>query len=314
MYSVFTATLSPMLVMFLCIVTGFVLNKKKLCPENTASVLSKLENTIIVPCLVLNTFINYCTVESLKKQYTLILYSLLAVTIAIILSYLLSPLFEKDKYRKNIYRYALAFGNFGFMGNAIVPKILGEEFLYEYLLFTLPLNLAVYTWGLIALTPENKRSKSPLLNLINPIVIAMGLGIILGLVGAKEYLPKFILSTVDNIAACMGPLAMILTGFVIGDYTFTKLLSNKKVYIATALRLFIFPTLFVALVLLLGANKQTATLCLFAYATPLGLNTVVFPAAFDCDTSTGASMAMISHVLSIITIPIMYALFKIVLG
>ena len=43
MFDVFSATLSPMLVMFLCMVIGFILNKKKLCPENTTTVLSKLE-------------------------------------------------------------------------------------------------------------------------------------------------------------------------------------------------------------------------------------------------------------------------------
>ena len=62
MLSTFQATLSPMLVMFLCIVIGFVLNKKKLCPANTATVLSKLENNVLIPALVINTFMKYCTV------------------------------------------------------------------------------------------------------------------------------------------------------------------------------------------------------------------------------------------------------------
>ena len=42
MLSTFQATLSPMLVLFLCMLVGFVLNKRKLCPANTATVLSKL--------------------------------------------------------------------------------------------------------------------------------------------------------------------------------------------------------------------------------------------------------------------------------
>lgn len=46
---------------------------------------------------------------------------------------------------------------------------------------------------------------------------------------------------------------------------------------------------------------------LCATAMPLGLNTVVFPAAYGGDTTPGASMALISHLMSIITIPIMFA-------
>lgn len=97
----------------------------------------------------------------------------------------------------------------------------------------------------------------------------------------------------------------------IGNYDIAGLLKNKKVYIATFLRLIVIPSAFILLLKLLGADKNTLFLTLFAYGTPLGLNTVVFPAAYGKDTSTGASMAMISHTLCVITIPVMYALLTI---
>ena len=84
-------------------------------------------------------------------------------------------------------------------------------------------------------------------------------------------------------------------------------------YAASFLRLFILPALFLALLMLLGADDQTVTYALFAFATPLGLNTVVFPAAYGGDTSTGASIAMISHTVCVLTIPLMYALLLMIL-
>lgn len=310
MLTVFTATLSPMLVMFLCMVIGFILNKKKLLPDSAATVLSKLENYVLVPSLIISTFMKYCTVASLAEQYKMILYCVLAVAVAIAAAYLLSGFFAKEKYQKAIYKYALTFGNFSFMGNAIVPAILGDEFLYDYLLFILPLNVAVYTWGITILIPEGENKKSSFSNLLNPTVISIVVGIVLGLSGVQQYVPAFITTTLSNFSACMGPVAMVLTGFVIGDYNIGKLLKNKKVYIATALRLLVFPAIFVAMLILLGADEKTVTLCFFAFATPLGLNTVIFPAAYGGDTATGASMAMISHTLCIVTIPLMYALLK----
>lgn len=318
MLSTFQATLSPMLVMFLCIVIGFVLNKKKLCPANTATVLSKLENNVLIPALVINTFMKYCTVASLREQYKLVLYCVGAVLVAIALAYPLSALFEKKGYKQNIYRYAMAFGNFGFMGNAIVPAILGSEALYNYMLFTLPLNIAVYTWGASILIPQESKpadgkKQNPLVRLLNPAMVSIALGAILGLTGAEAVTPDFIATTLGNLAACMGPLAMVLTGFVIGDYDVMALLKNKKVYVASLLRLFLLPAFFLALLMLLGADDQTVTYALFAFATPLGLNTVVFPAAYGGDTSTGASMAMISHTVCVVTIPLMYALLLMIL-
>ena len=102
---------------------------------------------------------------------------------------------------------------------------------------------------------------------------------------------------------------MILAGFVIGGYNFKGLIFNKKVYIATILRLIILPAIIMLALKGIGANDEMMILALIAFATPLGLNTIVYPAAYGGETETGASMTMISHTLSVITIPLMYLLF-----
>lgn len=310
MLATFYATLSPMLVMFICMVIGFVLNRKKLLPENGATVLSKLENYVLVPALIIKTFMENCTVKSLSENYTIILSSAFCLMLAVVVAVPLARAFTKDAYTINIYRYALSFGNFGFMGNAIVPAILGAGALYHYMLFTLLFNAAVYTWGVLILIPKGEEKKSILKCLINPIFIAIIIGMVLGLTGATPYIPEFVTNSVGSLSACMGPLAMVLTGFVIGDYDILALLKKGRIYIATFLRLIVFPVCFVLLLSLTGASKEILSLAFFVYATPLGLNTVVFPAAYGSDTSTGASMAMISHTLCVITIPLLFAFFK----
>lgn len=309
MFETFKATLSPMLVLFLCMILGYIAKKKALTPDNTATVLSKLENYFFVPALIINTFMKYCTISSIAQQYTMILYCLIALVLALVIALPLSKVFAgSDTYKRSIYKYALTFGNFSFMGNAIVPAIFGEEMLYRYMLYILPLNVAVYTWGLIILIPKGEEKQSVFKNLLNPIFVSILVGAICGLTGVEKYVPGFVTDTISNCAACMGPIAMVLTGFVIGGYDLKMLLKNRRVYIATVLRLFVLPTLFVGVLLLLKANSATLICTLFAFGTPLGLNTVVFPAAYGGDTSTGASMAMISHTLCVISIPLMYAL------
>ena len=107
----------------------------------------------------------------------------------------------------------------------------------------------------------------------------------------------------------MSPLAMMLTGFVVANFSFKKLASVKRIYLASVLRLVVLPLVFVLILKLLNTDPTVIMLTLCATAMPLGLNTVVFPAAYGGDTTPGASMALISHVLSIITIPVMFAIF-----
>ena len=59
MMQTFNATLTPMLTLFMFMIAGFILKKLKVVPRNTATVLSKLENYLIVPALIINTFMKY---------------------------------------------------------------------------------------------------------------------------------------------------------------------------------------------------------------------------------------------------------------
>ena len=152
----------------------------------------------------------------------------------------------------------------------------------------------------------------------------MLLGIAVGLSGIGNYFPSFLTGALDTLKSCMGPVAMLLAGMTIAKYSFTSMLKKKKVYIASFLRLLILPTLIVfflfgikSLVNLtfgLHIGNDVLFLAFFASAMPLGLNTVVFPEAYGGNPETGASMAMISHTLCVLSIPFMYALMVAVFG
>ena len=49
-------------------------------------------------------------------------------------------------------------------------------------------------------------------------------------------------------------------------------------------------------------------LMLFYSAMPLGLNTIVFPAAYGGDETPGAGMAVISNLVGIISVPLILSL------
>lgn len=310
MSGVFGASSSAMLTMFFCIVVGFILKKSGVMPDHTAKALSKLENYVLVPALILNTFMENCTVENIRKEYVYVLYSgglfLLSLGLAVVISKLLAPK-KEEEYLRSIFQYGLVFGNFGYLGNAIVPAIMGQEALFHYMLFCLPLHIGVYSWGYTVLTPREAGKTAVWRRFLNPVILSCVAGIALGLLGVKPFLPAFVTDSVSNLAACMGPIAMVLTGYTVGSYVFKTLLTDWRVYLLTALRLLVLPALFIGVMLLLGTQPNVLFYTLFAFATPLGMNTVVFPAAHGKDTKPGASMTMISHVLSVITIPAFYA-------
>lgn len=320
---VFNLTLNQMLLMFVLIVAGFILRKKNIMSENSYVALSKLEVYLLSPALLLYTQITKCNIVSLKENWVLILYGFSIVLLSMALSYPLSRLFVRNAshssalaYQRNIYKYAMTFGNFGFMGNFIILSVFGNDMLFKYSLFSLGVSVMCYSWGLFILIPkeENASTWAKLKKgLLTPQLIAIVVGIIVGILGVGPYIPRFLLNALESSGDCMGPVAMVLAGLVVGNYGIKELITNKKIYIASVLRLIILPAIFILILKALGTAEEIVVLTLFCFATPLGLNTVVYPAAYGGDTKTGAAMAVISHILSVITIPLMYFLFVTIL-
>lgn len=321
---IFFLTLTQMLMMFTLILAGFLLRKANILPASSDLTMSRLELYIFTPALTLSNFMDNCNLETLKSNSVLILYGLAIVLSAIVMATFVCRLFVKNadgdptlEYKRNIYKYALVFSNHGFMGNFIVLGVWGSEGLFRYLMFTFLIGMICSSWGLYILIPKEKGEKPSVKNvfkkLLVPPIIALFAGIVLGLLNAKAYMPEFLLTALSNASSCMGPVAMILAGFVIGGYDFRELISDKKVYIATFLRLIVIPSVVVLILKAFGTPDSITTLALVAYGCPLGLNTIVYPAAYGGETKTGASMAMISHTLSVITIPVMYLLLIVLL-
>ena len=304
-----------MAVLAMYILIGFVVAKLKVVNSDASGVLSKLENNIFIPALVMGTFITNFTVETVSSAWKILLFSFVVELIVIPLAILSSKIATKNEYIRKIYTYGLAFANFGFMGIPIVSALFPEYEMY-YIIFTLPLWTLIYVWGvpnLLIDTGEKHGIKGKLKALANPMFISLIIGALVGISGIT--LPSFITSVVSTCGSCMSPLAMIITGITFANISIKKVLSDKSIYFVSFLRLIVIPCAFAGVFLLLQKlfafelEKYYFVCMLCSLAMPLGLNTVVVPAAYGKDTSVAAGMALISHVLSVITIPIILTIF-----
>ncbi|MBQ2704233.1 MAG: AEC family transporter [Clostridia bacterium] len=307
--SIFTTSLNQIAFLFGFIVIGYTLVKLKVLPENSAKVLSKLENTIFIPALVMGTFIENFTIERISSAWKLLTVSFIIACIAIPFAILVSKLVTKDKYIQKIYTYGLSFSNFGFMGNAVVKSLFPDIF-FEYLLFTLPLWIFIYVWGVprLLIADSNKKHtfKESLKSFVNPMFIAMLIGMVIGLLNIS--LPDWTMSLINVSGDCMSPIAMILTGVVVSSISLKKTFTNVRIYIVSIVRLVIIPLLFVFAASFLELSEPIYICALCSLAMPLGLNTIVIPSALGKDTTVAAGMTVISHLLSCITIPLIFSI------
>ena len=309
--TVFLSTLNQMGFLFVLIVAGFLITKFKVISSSASSLLSKLENNLFIPCLVLSTFISNFTVEKLSVAGSFFVVGAVVILITAPLAIVLARVCSKDRYIRNIYTYGLAFSNFGFMGNAVVKALFPKIFM-EYLIFVLPFWILIYVWGvpelLVPSDKEIRTVKDRFKSLVNPMFIAMLIGMIIGLSGLK--IPDFLSGAIGTLGDCMSPIAMLITGITIAKIDLKKAIKNVSVYIVSVIRLLVIPIVAILVLMLIPTDNSLAMCVVCSLAMPLGLNTIVVPSAYGSDTTVAAGMALISHILSCATIPLIFTLFE----
>ncbi len=290
-----------MLVIFVAI--GYILGKRRLAKEEHTKILSQLLVFVVAPCSALKTFSNGFTPTYLKEHYDIFVCSVVVLIILAIVMNFVSKLFSKEKYQRCIYEYSLIIPNTGYIGYPLAEALLGEGCI-NYMVFTLPLSIYIYTIAYAKLSKSGLNLKK----LINPMIIATLLGMVIGLTGIE--LPSVLTNVISSSAACMGPVSMLMTGVIVSGFSLKHLLFNAKIYPVVALRLLVTPFV----LWLIGRNflgDIALMVMVLTYSLPCGLNTVVFPRLVDEDCHTGAGIALVSTVLSCITLPIMLSLVSI---
>lgn len=293
--------LEQVFILFIFLGIGYLFGKTGIVKHSHAKIISVLLTNLILPCRVFNAISSGFTVEYIKNYYVMLLISLGLVVLFLVLGSLASDLFTKNAYERKVYIYTLVTPNFGYMGYALAEGIFGASGLLNFIVFSLPMSFFVYTLGFSLLT--NRRFS--LKRILNPIIIALALGMVFGLTG--WHLPGAIASVVDSSAACMSPLAMLVTGIAISEFSIGSLVRDYKAYIVSALRLIIIP-LSVYFALKFWVKPDIVSTAVLFYAMPCGLNTIVFAKAVGEDYTVGAEFALISNIFSIITIPLIISI------
>lgn len=281
---------------------GFFLCKAKIADNHQSGLLSRLCLYVSLPSTIFRTYATNFTPDYLKRYWSLMLISFVILALLVILSPLVAKLLTKDAYRQKIFRYSLTIPNYGYVGYALAEGIFGSQMLLNVMMFVMPMSLYTYSLGYCMLT----RTKISLKRLLNPPMIALLAGSIVGYFGID--LPNPANLFLSKAAACNGPFSMLMTGMVISEYAILPMLKDWRVYTISAFRLLVIPIATAACLLLLGLDFAVIP-ALLVLAVPCGLNTVIFPKLIDEDCRTGASLAFVTSILCIVTVPVCLLLF-----
>ena len=284
-------------ILYAFLFVGWLIGKTKKGKDVNLEILSVLIVNVFLPCKVFTTFANNFSANYLTEYWYLLLASLTLLVVLAVVAKFCSKLLTKNEYESKVYAYSFPITNYAYLGYVLIGSVFGDAFLSQFMFFALPFVFYTYTFGYALLTGGGNVYK----RLLNPITVAIILGLLFGLTGLK--LPTVINTILSMSSSCVGPMSMLLTGLTLSTFAIKELLSNKTAYVFSFIRLILIPAV-AYLVCLLTKLYTILPMVLIITCMPCGLNPIVFPKLIGEDCKPGARLALITHVFSIITLPL----------
>ena len=310
MITAFLTTLEQMGKIFLFFILGFGLRRLNILPKEVGSSISRLITTLFLPALMLYSNMTEFNLKDIVSYGKLVIIGgLFWGALALLAFPVAKKLAGNNKEEQGIFQYGLTFSNTGAVGVPITLALFGMEGYFKFSLFVLIGTLMTYAWGISLFFGNDLRRsfKQFIVYLLNPVFIFMIIGLLLGMLSAKDWMPTLVVNFVGDLAGCYVPVSLLSIGFAIADYPLGDIIKLPKGYLFTVFRLIVIPALALLAAWVLRLPKSMATMLILTFSNPCGMNVVVYPAAYGRDCKTGANLVLVSSLCSIITVPLLYA-------
>lgn len=292
--------------LFLMMAVGFFLAKKKLLTRETQSQMSSLLLKVVAPCIMIGSLQIDRTPE--------ILGSMAAALAVFAATYALSGLVIWFMYRgqpadtRASLRFGTMFGNVGFMGLPLITSILGEGAVIYCVLGLVVFSVANWTYGIAVMGEKVSLKKA----VLNPGVIGMIIAMALFLLQLR--LPAPILKAVNYMGDLNTPLAMVVIGGQMAGADLLATFKERRLYLAAVVKLIVMPLVVLAVLLPFSPDSVILLTVVILAGCPTAGATSMFAQMFGKDTSAAARMVTLSTLLSILTLPVIALVARLVAG
>ena len=309
--------LKNVLIFVLLAVPGYLLVKGKLLGQQESGTFSKLLTNIGMPFLILSSTLKLEFNGELTKN--IILVGVLGC-LFILAMFLITGLLcrDGDIKRRGMMRMCAVFANNGFIGIPLAAAVFGSDSVVMAYLIILNIlnNVFMFTLG-VYLVSGDKKAISLNKAILNPVLIAFVAGIALNLLGVNRVLPE-VQTYATHFSGIVTPLSMVILGMKLAGVPMKRLFTSRRMFYASFLRLVLFPVLAVAMMLLLeqipalALGADGALAFFVAFAMPVAGLASAFADQYDGDGEDAVILTLGSTVLSVVTIPVLYWLLRMV--
>ena len=298
MNDIVSRMIDTQLLLFLYLLCGVYLSKRRLIREDNRTALVRLMMDVTMPLMVVDAFNKPMTREEIISSFFVMAVAFAGCVVTGLIGLVLWK--NQPDNKRKVLMYASMFSNAGNAGLPIVSLVFGPTGVFLASMYLIPPRILQWTVGLSLFVKPQKGGwvKNVLLN---PMVITIYIGVFMMATG--WYITGVFATAIDNLGSMTSPLSMILIGATLANMN-PKVLLDRSVLVTSFFRLIAFPVMIAFMLKPFGLDPMVMNICVILLAMPVAANTAAMAERYGGDYKFASAVVSVSTLLSIITVPV----------
>lgn len=294
--------------LFIIMIMSMALVRFKILKAADSKIMSILLLYLFFPCVILESFQIDFTPEI---QHGMLLSTGAAVVVQALLLFMGVAL-KKTLHLNAVEQCSVIYSNAGNLIIPLVVSVLGPEWVIYSSSF-LAVQLVLF-WTHMKSTMANEAHMDLRAVFTNANMIAIFAGLVLLFTGWR--LPVPVNDALHSLGLVIGPSAMIIAGMLLGDMSWEKIKSYKRVPLVAFLRLIVMPLGVLVLLKYSGIasfsphGTTILLITLLATATPSATTCVSMASLYDNQPEYASVINVVTATLCTITMPVIVWLYQ----
>ena len=295
-----------MVMIFILILTGFVLYKKKMISDSASKDLSALVVNVCSPGLVIVSMFNDLSQIPRENVIFVGAISVIFYLFLIFFGYFLVWVLKVPGHLKNAYVLMTVFGNTGFIGIPVALAIIGPESMVYVIVFNFLFNLTIFTFGIMLLQKDNQGKKQSWKDYLSPGLLACIAAF--AIYWFHIELPEEIETLAGYYGNACTLLSMIVIGISLAGMKVKDMMKNRRLLVFVFIRFIAFPILLALALRPVLSDLLIREVVLLMAALPVGNFPAMLCEQYGRDPKPIAEGIVVTTILSVFTITLTFML------
>ena len=306
----FTQLLNIIVTLFLLMVCGYICRRLKIIDGVSSKNLSRLIISVGQPMMIIAALNNAeYSADNLKLALHTTIISF-AMHILMGTAAFLICRRMKGVNRSKLMEFGLVFTNCGFIGFPILDSILGEQYgagmgSFMGAFYVIAFHIFLWTWGIVILSRGRDDIKLTVKKaFLNYGTVPCAIGVALYFLKPVFTVPQAMGSFFSYLGNLCTPISVLITGALLATLSMRALLTCKRIYVMSALKLLVFPMIACLLAKLVGLPDLYITLCTVMAGLPCAATITMLAELHDIEPAFASQEVGMTSLLTTATLPL----------